>query len=124
MATDLHFEALSVAATVDLSGLGVRFKAITFGGAIAANNETAAGILRHQGRSGETVSVMYQGIFKAQFGTAVSTPGYPLRITTSGFVVAATSGGSTIGRAMAAVGSGDVAQAMFDFRTLGYSVVA
>lgn len=124
MATDLDYKCLQVSATVDLSGAGVRFKAITFGGAIAASNLQAAGILRHPGKSGEAVSVMYEGIFKAQFGTAVGTVGYPLTVTTSGFIIAASSGGSTIGRSISVTASGDIAQAMFDFLNPGYSVVA
>lgn len=124
MATDLEYKIMPVVATVDLSGSGVDFKAVTFGGAIAPSNLQAAGILRNGGKIGETVSVMYQGVFKAQFGTAVNTAGYPLAITTSGFVIAGSSGSSTIGRSIAISASGDIAQAYFDFRNLGYSVVA
>lgn len=120
MATDLEYKCIPVAATVDLSGAGVRFKGITFGGAIAATNLQCAGILRHAGKSGENVSLMYQGVFKAQFGTAVNTVGFGLKVTTSGFIVACASGDSSIGRSIALSASGDIAQAYFDFRNLGY----
>jgi hypothetical protein len=124
MSTDIDVNYLQVAATVDLSADAVKFKAVTLAGTIAATPLQAAGILRHGGRSGETVSVAYAGVFKAIFGAAVSTVGYPLTVTTSGFIIAAGSGGACIGRARAIVASGEIANAMFDFKNLGYSTVA
>lgn len=124
MATDLDFDLIQVAATADLSGEGSKFKAVTIGGTIAATPLLAAGILRHGAQSGGTLSVAHRGVFKALFGAAVSTVGYPLTVTTSGWVIAASSGGATIGRSLSTVASGDLAKAMFDFAVLGYSTVA
>ncbi len=120
MATDLHFEVLPINATADLSGEGSKFKAISYGGTIAASNNAAAGLLRYGARSGERVSVSYMGIAKAQMGTAVSTAGFPVKVTTSGFLIACASGDTSIGRVLAITGSGDLAQVSYDFRNLGY----
>lgn len=124
MSTDIHNHALQVTAGADLSADAVKFKAVTLGGTIAATPLQAAGILRHGGRSGEQVTVYTAGVFKALFGAAVNTVGYPLTVTTSGFIIAASSGGQTIGRSRALVASGDIANAFFDFKNLGYSTVA
>lgn len=119
MATDLWKMSMPVRAGADLTGDGVKFKAISFAGTIAATSIAAAGILRFGGKQNETVTIDTLGVFKAQFGTAVGTPGYPLKITTSGYVVAAASGDDCVGRAVAVTASGDIAQAMFNFLSAG-----
>lgn len=124
MTTDLSFESMPVTATEDLSAAAQRFKGVTLNGTIAANNLRAAGILRSGGKTGETVSVIYEGITKVVVGAAVNTVGYPLKLTTSGFVIAAASGDLTFGRSVTTAASGDLMQAMVDFKTLGYSIVA
>lgn len=124
MATDLEFSTVQVAATEDLSADSRKFKAVTLAGTIAATPLLAGGILRHGGRSGETVTLANQGLCKALFGGAVNTVGYPLTVTTSGFIIAASSGGATIGRSRFTCASGDLALAFFDFNNLGYSTVA
>lgn len=115
---------IQVTAGADLDADAVKFKAVTLAGTIAATPLLAAGILRHGAKNGEQLSVAYEGVHKAQFGTAVGTVGYPLTVTTSGFVIAASSGGATIGRSIAVTASGDIAKAFFDFKSLGYSTVA
>jgi hypothetical protein len=124
MSTDLDIKLIQVTAGADLDGDASKFKAVTLAGTIAATPLLAAGILRHGAKNGEQLSVAYQGVFKALFGAAVGTVGYPLTVTTSGFIVAASSGGATIGRSRAVVASGDLATAFFDFTQLGYSTVA
>lgn len=124
MSTDLLKWSMPVRAGADLSGAGSQFKAVTYAGVIAATSIAAAGILRFGGKNGENVTVDVMGIFKAQFGTAVNTAGYPLKATTSGFIVAAASGDESIGRAMAVTASGDIAQAMFNFLTCGQATEA
>lgn len=119
MATDLFKWSIPVRAGADLTGDGVKFKAVTFAGTIAPTSIAAAGILRFGGKQNENVTLDIFGVFKAQFGTAVNTAGYPLKITTSGFVVAAASGDKCVGRAMAVTASGDIAQAMFNFLSAG-----
>lgn len=124
MSTDLEMDLIQVTAGADLSGDAVKFKAVTLAGTIAATPLLAGGVLRHGGQSGEQVSLAYKGAFKALFGAAVATVGYPLTVTASGFIIAASSGGASIGRSIATVSSGDLAQAFFDFSVLGYSTVA
>ena len=124
MSTDQDLKLIQVTAAADLDADAVKFKAITLAGTIAATPLLAAGILRHGAKNGEQVSVAYEGVFKAQFGTAVGTVGYPLTVTTSGFVIAASSGGATVGRSISVTASGDIAKAFFDFKSLGYSTVA
>lgn len=124
MSTDLDIKLIQVTAGADLDADAVKFKAVTLAGTIAATPLLAAGILRHGAKNGEQLSVAYEGAFKAQFGTAVGTVGYPLTVTTSGFVIAASSGGATIGRSISVTASGDIAKAFFDFKSLGYSTVA
>lgn len=124
MSTDLDIKLIQVTAGADLDGDGSKFKAVTLSGTIAATPLLAAGILRHGAKNGEQLSVAYQGVFKALFGAAVNTVGYPLTVTTSGWIIAASSGGATVGRSRATVASGDLANAFFDFTSLGYSTVA
>lgn len=124
MATDLWKFTMPVRAGADLTGDGVKFKAITYAGTIAATSIAAAGILGFGGKQNENVTLDTLGVFKAQFGTAVNTAGYPLKVTTSGYIVAAASGDESIGRATAITASGDIAQAMFNFLTCGQATEA
>lgn len=124
MAVDNDFRTVQVAATEDLSADSRKFKACTLSGTIAATPLLAGGILRHGGKSGETITLGYSGLLKALFGGAVNTVGYPLTVTTSGFIIAASSGGQTIGRSRFTCASGDLQLAFFDFKNLGYSTVA
>jgi hypothetical protein len=121
MATDRFRWSIPIAAGADLTAETSQFKAVTFAGVIASTSIAAAGILRYGGKSGESVTIDIDGVFKAKFGAAVSTAGYPLKITTSGYVVAAASGDDIVGRAIAIVASGDIAQAMFNFMGAGTS---
>lgn len=122
MTTDVRFHSAPIPAAQDLTDPTTRFKALTIGGTIAANVNQAAGLLRTSCRSGETASVAYEGLTKAVAGAAITTPGFPLKITTSGFIIAASSGDATCGRYWqnAACASGDLIQGLFDFSDIGY----
>lgn len=120
MSTDLKFSAMPVVAAADLDTPASRFKAVTVGGTIAATPNSAAGILRHGGKTGETLSVIYEGITKVLAGAAVTSAGVPLTVTTSGFIISAVSGGISIGRSLGFCASGDLVQAMVDFKSLGF----
>lgn len=117
MATDIKKDVFTIAAAQDLTAASALFKVVTFGGTIAAAADTArwAGVNVTNVASGENASAAYVGIFKASFGAAVSTPGWPLKVANSGWLTAAASGDTTIGRAVAAVASGDLAMGMFNF---------
>jgi len=118
MSVEGTHKQLTVTATDDLSIAGARYKAITLGGAIAASTSRAAGVLITSTRSGEFASAIYEGFVKVIAGATVTTLGYPLTITTSGFFIAASSGGSHCGRALAAAASGDLIPAFVDFTTV------
>lgn len=112
---DLRSNQMSVVAGADLSPASCRFHAITINGTIAANTALAFGVLRNTPKLGEFASIVYEGITKVSVGAAVTTPGYPLTITASGWFIAASSGGSHVGRILAAANSGDTAAALLDF---------
>lgn len=120
MATDIYKDILPVVAGQDLPAACL-YKAVTLGGTIAAAvAATAAGILTSQVNSGETASVIVEGLCKADIGAAaISTVGWPLKITTSGWLTAAASGDQTVGRAIATCASGDRALVMLDFKNFG-----
>lgn len=119
MTTEENFSQTAVAAAIEITQ-DMLFKGITFGGTIAATPLQAAGIIRSTAKIGVGVGVVYDGITKVKVGAAVTTPGYPLTLTTSGFVIAATSGSPSIGRAMAAAASGDLLKVLVDFKTLPF----
>lgn len=96
------------------------WKAATFGGLIAATPLQAAGVIRSTAEIGQGLSLVYEGITKVKVGAAINTPGYPLTITTSGFFIAATSGGKSVGRAFSTAASGDLVKAMVDFKNIGF----
>src|SRR3954469_24285439 len=108
----------SVIATEDLSVATARFHAVSFAGLVVASNSRAAGILVTSARSGERISVIYEGVQKVAVSGAVSTLGYPLKITTSGWLTVAASGDVTCGRAVATCASGDLVEAFVDFMTV------
>lgn len=123
MTVHITEEMMGFVATADLSAPSAKYKVVTIGGTIAASLPQALGVLKYGTSSGGNGSAIYAGVTKAFVGGAVSTVGWPLTVTTSGFLVAATSGQLTCGRAMAVAASGDVAFVAVDFKTLGYSAV-
>lgn len=118
MTTHGRQNAWSIVATEDLSVATARFHAISFAGLVVANSSRAAGILVTSARSGERVSAVYEGVVKAAISGTVTTLGYPLKITTSGWLTVAASGDATCGRATAACASGDLAEVFIDFMTV------
>jgi len=98
----------------------------TYGGTIsAAGAHAAMGIALTRANSGQHMAVGMVGIMKAVAGAIVTTPGFPLTTAASGFVIAATSGGTVVGRYLpptgAACASGDMITGFFNFsaRPLG-----
>jgi hypothetical protein len=108
----------SVQATEDLSVATARFHAVSLAGLVVASVSRVGGILVTSARSGERVSLVYEGVAKVAAGGAVSTLGYPLKITTSGWLIVAASGDQHVGRALATCASGDLVEAFVDFMTL------
>lgn len=104
----------TLAAGADLIDSASLYKAVAVGGTIAANNSTAFGLLQSKGKTGEGVTVGYFGEMKAYAGASISA-GAKLMITTSGFVISATSGTIGVGKALEAANSGDLFRGLFDF---------
>jgi len=125
MTTHIREELLQVTAAEDLSPAAMRYKAVTFAGTIAPSVLRAAGIMKYGASSGGIASVILEGVTKADCALAISTAGWPLKVTTSGWVTAAVSGDNFIGRyiGQTASASGDRIPIAVDFKTLGYSIV-
>jgi hypothetical protein len=123
MTTHISEDLYGVVATVDLSIAAYKYKVINLNGTLAAGPNLAAGILKYGANSGGTASCVIHGVTKAFAGAAVGTVGYPLTVTTSGYLIAASSGGVSIGRALATCASGDIFSAALDFTFLGASVI-
>ncbi|HEY6922581.1 MAG TPA: capsid cement protein [Steroidobacteraceae bacterium] len=118
MTTEGRQNKWALTATEDLSVATARYHAVSFAGLVVASTSRAAGILVTSAKSGERVSVVYEGVAKVAAGGAVSTLGYPLKITTSGWLVVAASGDAMVGRATATCASGDLVEAFVDFMTV------
>ena len=117
MTIEGEFSIWNVTATEDLTAATALYKACGINGTIVASTALALGVLRSKNVSGGQVSVVYAGITKVVAGAAVSTLGFPLTVTTSGFFIAATSGAGHVGRALSTAASGDLIAAMVDFKT-------
>jgi hypothetical protein len=120
MTTENSYEILTVQAGADLDGDGVKFKAITLNGTVAASVNLSGGILRHGAKNGGHVSLVKRGQTKVIAGGAVNTVGFPLTVTTSGFIIAASSGGASAGRFLDTCASGDLVRAHVDFENIGF----
>lgn len=124
MTTTNENRSYSVAATADLSAQATRYRAITFAGALVAANpaagvsDRAAGILTSSTRSGDVATAVYEGITKAVAGAAVNTLGFPVMVGSSGYIFAAASGFSHIGRALETANSGDMFKVLVNFANL------
>ena len=114
MTTQNRWFGVTVPAGADLTAAAVLHKAVAVGGTIAANNQTAIGLLKSKGKTGEGVTLAYLGEMKAYAGAAI-TIGDRLMITTSGFVILGTSGTLPIGKALEAANSGDLFRGIFNF---------
>jgi hypothetical protein len=114
------FEAWAIAAKADLSqgeaGTGKRYKAVDLQtGDIAETSLVAAGLLQTCASSGRNVSAGYQGVMKFTTGVAISSAWMQLAVTTSGYMMLATSGDWAIGRNAYTVTSGGVVAGFFNF---------
>jgi hypothetical protein len=118
MTTEQKTELMTVTAAQDLTVADALYHAVTLAGTIAANTSRVGGVLRYKASSGQQASLIYQGIAKVMAGGAVTTLGYPLTVTASGWFIAASSGGAMVGRALAAAASGDLIPAAVDFKSI------
>lgn len=110
----------TVIASADLSG--AQYKAVTVAGAVAANNTTAIGILQNKPQSGEHAQVSIMGKMKGVAGGAISAGGR-VKVTTSGFIVAISSGDGSCGKlGITAAASGDTVTFWGDFVSAGTTI--
>jgi len=110
-----YLDSIPVAAGADLSAS--QYKAVTMAGVIAANGNTAAGILQNKpAATGRDATVGYLGRSRYYAGAAVAA-GAQLMVTTSGWLITATSGYAVVGKARAAVSSGGIGEGVFNFAT-------
>ena len=110
------------------AGTGHLYKAVSaLTGKLAANGQSATGILQEGGPNGSHVTEGYKGIMKFTAGAAISSKGVPLTVTTSGYFIAATSGSYIVGRYRQgtndaiAISSGSVGTGLFDFTVPHYA---
>lgn len=113
MSAEGHKCTVAVAAGANLTS-GAQYKALVVAGTIAADNTTALGILQNRPNTGEHATVAYFGHMKAFVGGAV-TAGARLKVTTSGFLVAISSGDTAVARAMKAANSGSLCEVIANF---------
>jgi len=118
MTTEQRTELMTVTAAQDLTVADALYHAVTLAGTIAANTSRVGGVLRYRASSGQQASLIYEGIAKVMAGAAVTTLGYPLTVTASGWFIAASSGGASVGRALSAAASGDLIPALVDFSNI------
>lgn len=101
------------------AGTGDMHKAIDINSSdiSVAGGLEAVGLLQAMGKSGEHVTVGYEGVMKFVAGAAL-TPGDRLTTAASGYLVAVASGDYVVGMVgRASVGSGAVGQGLFSFAT-------
>lgn len=98
---------------------GDQYKAMGLDGDVAGTVADAAGVMQNKPKSGEEASIAYLGLSKFRAGGAVSK-GEELTVASSGFLVAASSGDRTVGRARFAASSGAVGRGVMNFASPGY----
>lgn len=117
MSVEGKYEAVTIVASNDFRTAHIH-KAVTAGGLVAAN-ASAIGLLKSKPNVGEHCRVGVVGEMAYIAGGAV-TLGANLTVTTSGFVVSTGSAsGTTVGKALEAASSGDLARGYFNFANAG-----
>jgi len=109
---------IAVDAGADLSA--AQYHAIAVGGTIAATNTATMGLLLNKPENAEDASLGYSGRLRFRAGAAV-TAGNGVRVTTSGWLIAATSGYPMCGKSIDTVSSGGIGEGIFDFATAKFS---
>lgn len=95
-----------------------QYKAVSIAGTVAASDGAAFGIQQNKPGNGEDLAIAYAGISRYRAGGAVSANGR-ISVTTSGWIIAATSGDTSCGKAIEAVSSGGIGEGIFNFATTG-----
>lgn len=119
-----NYRSRAIQAAEDLNG-DLLYRAVSFGGTIVSAASAVgrmAGLLASKASSGGMVAAAFEGEFKARAGAAITTPGYAVTVTGSGWLTAASSGGTSVGRYLgtSACASGDIVPVFIDFTNVGY----
>lgn len=112
-------ECVPVNAGADLSA--AQYKAVAVAGTIAASTGAAIGLLQNKPKSGEDGSACFLGRSRYVAGAAVAANAQ-LIVTTSGFLITAASGTQPCGKAIGAVSSGGIGEAIINFAGNGATV--
>lgn len=105
-------ESVPVVAGEDLSA--GQYHAVGVGGTIVATPAASIGILQNKPKSGEDGEATFSGRSRYRAGAAVAANAQ-LTVTTSGWLITATSGTAVVGKALAAVSSGGIGEGIFNF---------
>lgn len=106
-----------VAAGADLSAKAMLYKVITVSGTIAAESDTALGLLKNAPESGQHAAVAVEGKMKGHAKVAIAK-GARVMVTTSGYLTTVASGdGAQVGKALEAANSGDLFSFYGNFAT-------
>ena len=107
------FDPVTIESGEDLTAN--QYHAVAVDGTIADTSITAFGLLQNRpGASGRGATLGYAGQMKARAGAAISV-GAALMVTTSGWIITATSAGNVIGKGLSAANSGDTFPGLFNF---------
>lgn len=117
MSTQGKYHSVTIVASNDFSAAHLD-KAVTAGGLVAADAD-AIGLLKSKPGLSEHARVGVIGEMRYVAGAAI-TLGAKLTVTTSGFIVSTGSAsGTTVGKALEAASSGDLARGFFNFANAG-----
>lgn len=112
----MYNEKIPVTAAADLSAK--QYMAVGADGNIAGTVIAAIGVLDNKPQSGEGASLIYSGRAHCRAGGAV-TAGATIGVSSTGYFVAVNSGVLQCGKALTAVGSGGVFDAIVNFAVVG-----
>lgn len=103
----------------DLSA--AQYHAVQIGGTLATTGANAIGLIQNKPESGQDGTAGFMGRSRYRAGAAVAA-GAQLTVTTSGWLITATSGSYPVGKALGAIGSGGIAEGIFNFAGNGTSL--
>lgn len=118
--SNTYLSSIPVNAGEDLSG--AQYKAVEIDGTVAASSAVAVGILQNKPRAGEDGTAGFMGRSRYVAGAAVAA-GAGLMATTSGYLITVTSGNIGVGKALGAVSSGGIGEAIVNFVPGGTIVI-
>lgn len=115
MATENKVLITTLTAGEDLYADGYRYHAIALDdGKLAVNGREAAGILVNKPKTGEALTLAYEGELKYAAGAGISKAA-KLTVTTSGWFITAGSGDWIVGKSKVAATSGSIGTGIFNF---------